>query len=128
MSKKVLVGGVFNIIHPGHVWFLKKAKSYGSYLIVVVAHDERAKKKHLLFPATERKKVLESLKFVDKVVIGDKDDMFSIVKKEKPDVIVLGYDQNIDKKKINSIDKKIRIIKIKKKFGEYSTRKLIITN
>jgi len=126
--KKVLVGGVFNIIHPGHVWFLKKAKSYGSYLIVVVAHDETAKKKYLLFPATERKKVLESLKFVDKVVIGDKNDMFSIVKKEKPDVIVLGYDQNIDKKKISSMDKKIRIIKIKKKFGDYGTRKLIITN
>ncbi|MBU0899191.1 MAG: adenylyltransferase/cytidyltransferase family protein [Nanoarchaeota archaeon] len=122
--KKVLVGGVFNILHPGHVWFLKKAKSYGEFLVVVVAHDNtvRKNKEYLLFPAKERKRLLEHLDFVDKVVIGNKDDMFETVKKECPDIIVLGYDQKIDKE---MIDKKIRIIKLKRKYRDYSTKKLL---
>ncbi|MFH1445467.1 MAG: adenylyltransferase/cytidyltransferase family protein [Nanoarchaeota archaeon] len=122
--KKVIVGGVFNVVHPGHLWFLKKAKSFGNYLIVVVAHDKTVlkNKKYLLFPAKDRKKVLEALDFVDKAVIGDKDDMFKIVKKENPSVIVLGYDQKIDR---NKIGKKTRLVKLKKKYKDYSTRKLL---
>ena len=124
MAVKVLVGGVFNVVHPGHVWFLKKAKSYGDRLIVIVAHDAtvRRNKEYLLFPANERKKVLESLSFVDKVIVGDRNDMFKIVRKEKPDIIVLGYDQALDKEKL---DKKIRLIRLKRKYRDYSTRKLL---
>ena len=59
--KKVLVGGVFNIIHPGHMHFLKKAKEFGDFLIVVIARDETVKdKKEILpLPLNERKKIVD---------------------------------------------------------------------
>ncbi len=114
--KKVMVGGVFNVIHPGHIFFLKKAKTYGDYLIVVIATDKTAGKK-AFFPAKLRKMLVENLRFVDKVVIGSDNDKMKIVRKEKPDLIVLGYDQHMD---IDGIP-----IKRIKKFGDFSTRKII---
>ena len=93
--RKVLVGGVFNVIHPGHIYFLKEAKSHGDYLVVVVASDRTAGTKSI-FPAKVRKKMVESLEFVDKVVIGGSGDRMAVARREKPDVIVLGYDQVMD--------------------------------
>ena len=92
--RKVMVGGVFNVVHPGHIYFLKEAKKYGDYLIVVVASDKTAGKKSI-YPARVRKGLVESLDFVDKVVIGSESDKTEVIRKEKPDVIVLGYDQNM---------------------------------
>ncbi|RLJ10315.1 MAG: hypothetical protein DRP15_00330 [Candidatus Aenigmatarchaeota archaeon] len=129
LGKKVLVGGTFNIIHPGHIYFLRKSKSFGKRLVVVVSNDETAKKKgKLIFPAKERKKLLESLRFVDKVIIGDKKDFFKVIEKERPDIIALGYDQEIDlstlKKRTERLGIDVRIKRIDK-YGDYSTRKII---
>lgn len=113
---KVLVGGVFNVIHPGHIYFLKEAKKHGDFLIVVIATDKTAGKK-AIFPAEIRKKMIESLDFVDKVVIGSDTDKMAVVRKEKPDVIILGYDQDM---KIEDIPVK-RIRKLK----GFSTKEMI---
>ncbi len=124
--KKVLAGGVFNTIHPGHVRFLKKAKSLGDFLVVVVANDKTVlKKKPLLKPQEERKRALERLGIADKVIIGDEKDFLRVVKKEKPDVIALGYDQEFDKEKLKSLG--CRMVRIKR-FGSYSTREIIEKN
>ncbi len=129
--KRVLVGGAFNIIHPGHIFFLKKAKSLGDFLIVVVANDKNVLKSkgYLLFSAEERKMILENLKIVDKVVIGDKSDFLKVVKKEKPDIIALGYDQKINEKdlreKLKTMKISCEIVRIKEKFGNYSTKKFL---
>jgi cytidyltransferase-like protein len=89
--KKVLTGGVFNTIHQGHIWFLKKAKELGDCLIVVVANDKTVlKKKPLIKPQEERKEALERLGIADKVVIGDERDFLKVVKKERPKVVALG--------------------------------------
>jgi FAD synthetase len=95
--RKVLAGGVFNVIHPGHIYFLKEAKKHGDYLVVVVANDKTGK---AALPAKLRKKMVESLGFVDKVVIGGSGDRMAVVRKEKPDIVVLGYDQDMDVKGI----------------------------
>ena len=114
--KKVLVGGVFNVIHPGHIFFLKEAKKFGDYLIVVIASDRTAGKK-AIFPAVMRKKMVDSLDFVDKVVIGSDTDKTAVIRKEKPHVIALGYDQKMD---IKSFSVK-RIGRLK----GFSTREII---
>ena len=104
--KKVLAGGRFNAIHPGHIYFLQKARSLGDRLVVVIANDQtvRKKKKRLLFPAAERKKMVEALQFVDRAVIGypleDEEGYARIVAKERPSVIALGYDQKVDLRKL----------------------------
>jgi len=120
--KKVLVGGCFNKIHPGHVYFLKEAKKLGDYLIVVLTNDRNNKPYGI--PAKQRKKNLEKinmkLKLINKIVIGDPNDFSKVVKKEKPDVIALGYDQKLPE----GVSKEIKKIIVKriKKFGNYSTK------
>jgi len=126
MNDRVLAGGVFNMVHPGHIHFLEKAKSLGGYLVVVVAADSRvASRKQLLRTAGERAKLLRELPFVDKVVIGDDRDMSAVVAKEKPDIVALGYDQDIEEvkgilRKAHSAAKIVRIQQLK----GYSTKKL----
>ena len=129
--KKILVGGRFNILHPGHIDFLEKAKSLGDYLIVVIARDSTVMKNKnmLLFPEVDRKKMVESIRFVDKVVvgfeIGREEDYFDIVEKEKPDIIALGPDQRIKENMLRKMIKEsgmdCEVIRIKKKFRNYST-------
>ena len=129
--KKVLVGGRFNILHPGHIYFLQKAKSLGDYLVVVLAHDKTIlkQKKALLFPAEERKMLVESLKCVDRVIIGyeigDESGYIKVVKDENPDIIALGYDQKINAKALQGkVGKKIKIVRIGNYKG-YATQKII---
>ena len=96
--KKVMVGGVFSTLHPGHEFFLRKAKEFGDFLIVVIASDKTLIMKKGIADKTaeQRKKAIEDLGIADRVVIGDNEDWFRTVEKEKPDVIVLGYDQELN--------------------------------
>lgn len=77
-AKVVLVGGVFDILHYGHIQFLKKAKALGSYLIVALESDKNVKRlkgeKRPIHGQYQRREMLESLHFVDRVIIL-KDEM-----------------------------------------------------
>lgn len=107
IKNKVLVGGCFDILHYGHVMFLKKAKSFGDYLIVAMESDKNIKRlKGCARPIQnqkQRKEILESLKFVDQVIIlKDKmfeKDYFDLVKKVKPAVIAATKDDPVLKNK-----------------------------
>jgi len=121
--KKVLIGGKFNQVHPGHLWLLKKAKKLG-YLIVVLAHEKHNKRTYSV-SSKLRKKNLEKFRLADKVVVGSSSGFVGVVKKYKPDVIVLGYDQKLPDRVTSDYVKmqKIKILRFKK-HGKYSTRKL----
>ncbi|MCD6503732.1 MAG: FAD synthase [Euryarchaeota archaeon] len=101
---KVLVGGVFDIIHPGHIYFLKRAKELGDELIVVIARDSTVIKKKgrkPILPENMRKEIVEALKPVDRAVLGyEEGDIYKIVEEVKPDIIALGYDQDLDPKEL----------------------------
>lgn len=127
--KKVLTGGVFNTIHQGHIRFLKRAGELGDCLVVVVANDKTVlKKKPLLKPQEERKNALEKLGIADKVVIGDERDFLKVVKKEKPDIVALGYDQEPDKGLLETLKELgCKLVRIKK-FGSYSTSRILEKN
>jgi len=96
-SKKiVLAGGVFDIIHPGHIHTLNAAKALGDVLVVVIATDKIAKKMKKRQPLHNqelRRELVSCLTMVDKAIVGHEDDIFETVKAIKPDIIVLGYDQ-----------------------------------
>jgi len=97
--KVVLAGGVFDIIHPGHIHTLSKAKELGDVLIVVVATDKRVKalkKRKALHNAKLRKQLVSALKVVDIATVGSEHDIFDTVVRFKPDIIALGYDQTHD--------------------------------
>jgi len=94
--KKVMAFGSFDILHKGHEAYLKEAKSFGDYLIVIVARDEnilRFKGKKPKHDENYRLEQVKKLDFVDEPVLGNKDDILKVLEKYKPDVICLGYDQ-----------------------------------
>ena len=91
-----MVFGVFDLLHPGHISFLKQAKKFGTFLIVSVARDvnvKKIKKKLPVFDEKKRMSILKQMKVANKIVLGGLKDPWPHIKKEKPDVIALGYDQ-----------------------------------
>lgn len=93
--RKVLVGGVWDIIHPGHIWLLSEARKLGE-VIVIVARDrtvERLKGRRPIIPEDQRLEVIKNLKQVDEAKLGYEEDMFKVVMEVKPDIIMLGPDQ-----------------------------------
>lgn len=95
--KKVMAFGSFDILHDGHEHYLKEAKSFGDYLIVIVARDEnivRFKGKNPKNDENYRLECVKKLDFVDEAVLGHKEDILEVLEEFKPDIICLGYDQN----------------------------------
>ncbi len=124
----VLASGVFDLLHLGHVKFLEAAKKAGgenAKLIVVIARDstvEAMKGRKPIMPEDQRCALVESLKVVDKAVLGfEKLEIGEIIEKIKPDIIALGYDQMDMVKNVENYVSKhklnIKIVKIGK-FGE----------
>ena len=95
---KVLCAGTFDIIHPGHLYYLSEAKKHGDELVVILARDEtslRFKGKKPVNDEIKRLDAVRALKIVDKAVLGRSGNIFDIIEEIKPDVICLGYDQRI---------------------------------
>ncbi|MBS3101431.1 adenylyltransferase/cytidyltransferase family protein, partial [Candidatus Woesearchaeota archaeon] len=71
--KKVMCAGTFDIIHPGHLFYLSEAKKYGDKLVVVVARDNTSEKFKGRKPAhneRERLEAVRTLEIVDEAVLG----------------------------------------------------------
>lgn len=93
-----MVFGTFDVIHPGHVYFLNEAKrrEKKTYLIVSVARDANVKKIKNRLPDNNEKKRLShirQLKIADLVVLGAPVDYLSHIIKYRPQILALGYDQ-----------------------------------
>ncbi len=108
--KKVLVFGTFDILHPGHLYFLREAKKHGEHLTVVVTPASVVKKlkgKAPMFGEAHRVATVKLMSFVDRVVLGDRTlSSFTILKKYKPGVICFGYDQGTLAKYVEAYYKK----------------------
>ena len=110
--KTVLAGGVFDIIHPGHIHTLNAAKALGDILVVAIATNKTAqkmKKRPPLHNQELRCELVSSLSMVDKAIIGHEEDIFETVKEVKPDIIALGYDQIHQEKFISDGCKRISL-------------------
>jgi len=122
--KIVVAGGVYDILHLGHLAALTEAKTYGDVLVVVVATDvtvETLKGRRPVFPEEDRRALVDSLKPVDAAILGYEDvgmGYEQIIDDVKPNIIALGYDQEslarafteiVDKKKL-----KVKIVRLSK--------------
>lgn len=136
--KVVLAGGVFDIIHPGHIHTLNSAKLLGDVLVVVVATDKTAvkmKKRTPLHNQIHRQNLVNSLSMVDLTLIGHEDDIFKTVEMVKPEIVALGYDQihqekfitdgcrklnlNVKVARLQSPNPEISSSKIEEEYGEH---------
>ncbi len=118
-KKKVMVFGTFDIFHPGHKNFLKQAKSFGDFLIVVIARDEtvlKVKKRKSLNNEKERLFAIKNSGLADEVALGGLKNKYAIIEKYKPEVICLGYDQKffIDELKDKLMEMGLDGIKIRR--------------
>ncbi len=96
----VFAAGSFDIIHPGHIEFLRWASTLGNKLYVIVSRDnnyERFKGVRPVFREDERLAIVSAIRFVYKALLGSKDDIYSSIHEVKPNVIALGYDQLVDR-------------------------------
>ena len=96
---KGMAFGKFNLVHPGHIRYLEEAKKRCDELVVVVATDKTIGEKSVM-PEEQRRQVVEALKPVDKAILGSEEDKFGVLSQEKPDVVVLGPDQNQDESEL----------------------------
>jgi len=92
----VMVFGTFDIFHRGHRHFLREAKKRGDNLIVVIARDvtvEKVKRKRPLYTEKERRQAVQESGLAEKVILGNRKDKYAVIRKYRPQVIALGYDQ-----------------------------------
>ncbi len=94
--KKIITYGTFDLLHYGHVNLLRRAKELGDYLIVAISTDEfnwNEKHKKCYFSYEDRKRLVESIRYVDLVIPEeDWEQKISDVKEFKVDTFVIGDD------------------------------------
>lgn len=99
-KKLVFTNGCFDILHRGHIEYLERSKALGDYLVVGLNSDRSIKElkgpNRPINNVFDRRKVLESLKCVDKVMIFDEDTPYELIKRIKPDIITKGGDYTVE--------------------------------
>jgi D-beta-D-heptose 7-phosphate kinase/D-beta-D-heptose 1-phosphate adenosyltransferase len=100
-KKVVFTNGCFDILHVGHIRYLRKARSLGDILVVGLNTDRSVRQikgeKRPIVPQDERAEVLAALEFVDYVVLFDEPDPFTLIGQVKPSILVKGADWSKDK-------------------------------
>ena len=96
--KKVMIFGTFDILHAGHLHMFQEAREYGDHLIAIVSQDETTldvKGNTPFHTHAERKEFLEAIRTIDTVISGKSNDMYAVIAEQQPDIIALGYDQQV---------------------------------
>lgn len=117
---RVLAFGTFDILHPGHLFYLNAAKKLGNELVVVIARDVNVFKSKGNVPVNNemaRWEIVAALKPVDKAVLGNTKNIYDKVKELHPQIMALGYDQHLDLGKLKRELKKrklnCRVVRLK---------------
>lgn len=121
----VFTNGCFDILHRGHIEYLKQSKALGNKLIVGLNSDRSVSslkgKDRPINKQEDRKAVLESLSFVDEVIIFDENTPYELIKKIQPDIITKGGDYTVEQVVGNDLAE----VKIISYIKDYSTTKIL---
>lgn len=95
--KTVLVFGTFDVIHPGHEYFLRQSASYGDKLVAVIARDNFVSNTKMKIPINNQKERIAHIinsGLVDDAYLSDEvTGSFAVISKVNPQVICFGHDQ-----------------------------------
>ncbi len=132
MGVRVMATGVFDLLHPGHVFFLTEARQLGDELVVVVARDQTARrlKREPYVPEHIRREMVEALKPVDRAILGSTTDIYATVVAERPSIIALGYDQVWNEKEVERECERrgvpVRVVRVgARPYDELATRRIV---
>lgn len=104
--KKVLIFGDFDLVHPGHIHFMREAKKEADELIVAVTCSSvinQLKGRKPMYSERERLKAVRAVPIVTRVLLGDKQlKSFSVIQRVRPNVICVGYDQRALEKELRA--------------------------
>ena len=111
----VFTNGCFDLLHPGHLRYLRKARQLGDWLVVAVNTDDSVSRlkgeRRPLMPLAERLEILAALEVVDYVIAFDEDTPGELIKKLFPDVLVKGGDWKpeliVGKDTVESVDGRV---------------------
>jgi FAD synthetase len=99
--RRVVATGTFDLLHPGHIYYLEESKKLGDELWVIVARDLNVKHKpRPIIPEEQRLAMIASLRPVDHAILGDKTDMFRPIEEIHPVVITIGFNQLFNEEKL----------------------------
>jgi FAD synthetase len=132
MVVRVMATGVFDLLHPGHLYFLTEARKLGDELVVVVARDKTARRlKHEPYvPEHIRREMVEALKPVDRAVLGSTTDIYETVVRERPSIIALGFDQVFNEAEVEAECARrgvpVKVVRVTKDpYDELATRRIV---
>ena len=95
-GRVVFTNGVFDLLHPGHVRYLRQARTLGAALVVGVNTDRSVRvikgESRPVTPESERAEILAALACVDVVVLFDEETPYELIRRIQPDVLVKGAD------------------------------------
>ena len=133
----VVATGVFDIIHRGHLEYLKSSAKLGDSLTVIVARDKTVEeRKGKPFNNEQiRLEMLRALRCVDNVILGntEREKHLDTLKEIKPQILTLGHDQAPQEKELQTVLQKnlghpIQVIRIHKQNGNYTKTQTIFKN
>ncbi|HNQ26241.1 MAG TPA: FAD synthase [Methanoregulaceae archaeon] len=99
--KRIVATGTFDLLHPGHLYYLEESRRLGDELYVIIARDANVRHKPKpVIPEDQRMKMVGALKPVDHAVLGDLHDMFRPIREIQPAVITIGFNQHFDEARL----------------------------
>lgn len=130
----VFTNGCFDILHRGHIRYLRKAKKFGDILVVGLNNDSSVRtikgSNRPIIPEIERAEILASLNMVDYIVTFSENTPYDLIKFLKPDILVKGADYQVSEIAGSDIVKKnggkVKRIKLEKGLGTSEIIEIII--
>jgi FAD synthetase len=95
--ERVVAQGTFDILHPGHLHYLREASELGREVHVIIARQENVTHKQPpVLSDEQRREMVDALDPVTEAHLGHLDDFFIPIERIGPDCILLGHDQHHD--------------------------------
>ncbi|MFD1512251.1 FAD synthase [Halomarina rubra] len=95
-ESRVVAQGTFDILHPGHVHYLREAAAFGELHVIIARRENVTHKPKPIVPDEQRRRMVEALDPVAEAHLGHREDIFVPIEQIQPSVIVLGHDQHHD--------------------------------
>jgi FAD synthetase len=93
--RRIVATGTFDLLHPGHLWYISESAKLGDELWVIVARDVNVRHKpRPIIPEEQRVFMVGALRGVTRAVLGDREDMFRPIEEIRPAIITLGFNQH----------------------------------